>query len=57
MEKGKAAHEGTGKAFTLYARPWPRGIDLLEMIALVELMCEFEVVEDSEDGLCNFHER
>jgi hypothetical protein len=45
-----------GKAFALQSGPGPGGVDLLEMIAPVELMREFEVMEDSKDGLCNFHE-
>jgi hypothetical protein len=56
VKKGKAADEGVGEAFAFQSRPGPRGIYLLEMIASAELMCEFEVVEDSKDGLGNFHE-
>jgi hypothetical protein len=56
VEKRKAVDEGAGQAFALESCPGPGGVDLLEMIAPVELVCEFEVVEDSKDGLGNFHE-
>ena len=56
MQEGEAADEGVRKAFALETRPRPRGVDLLEMMAAVELMREFEVVEDSKDGLGYFHE-
>ena len=56
MEVGEAAYEGVRQAFALEARPRPGGVDLCEVIAFVELMCEFEVVEDSKDGLGYFHE-
>jgi hypothetical protein len=56
VKERKTADEGVGEAFALQSGPGPGGVDLLEMIAAVELMREFEVMEDSKDGLCNFHE-
>jgi len=56
VEERKGADERTGKAFALQSGPGPSGVDLLEVIAPVELVREFEVVEDSKDGLGNFHE-
>jgi len=56
VKERKTADKGVGKAFALQSGPWPGGVNLLEMIAPVELMREFEVMEDSKDGLCNFHE-
>ena len=56
VEEGEATDEGVGKAFALETRPGPGGVDLLEMMASVELMGQFKVVEDSKDGLGNFHE-
>ena len=55
VKERKGADEGVGQAFTLQSCPGPGGVDLLEMIAPVELVREFEVVEDSKDGLGNFH--
>jgi hypothetical protein len=55
VNERKCADEGTGKAFALQSGPGPGGVDLLEVIAPVELVREFEVVEDSKDGLGNFH--
>ncbi len=55
VKEGKAADEGAGKTFALEPCPGPGGVDLLKMIAAVELVREFEVVEDSKDGLGNFH--
>ena len=57
VEEGEAADEGAGQTFALESCPGPGGVDLLEMIAAMELVREFEVVEDSEDGLGNFHRR
>jgi hypothetical protein len=56
MEVREATYEGVRQAFALEACPGPGGVDLCEVIAFVELMCEFEVVEDSKDGLGNSHE-
>jgi hypothetical protein len=56
VEKREAANEGVGKAFAFESCPGPGGIDLLEVVAAMELMRQFEVVEDSKDGLGNFHE-
>jgi hypothetical protein len=55
VKKRKAADEGVGKTFAFESCPGPGGVDLLEMAAAVELMREFEVVEDSKDGLGNVH--
>jgi hypothetical protein len=55
VKERKGADEGTGQAFALQSCPGPGGVDLLEMIAAVELVREFEVMEDSKDGLGNFH--
>jgi len=52
----KGADEGVRQALAFQASPGPGGVDLLEMIAPVELVREFEVVEDSKDGLGDFHE-
>jgi len=57
MKDGKTAHEGAGQTFTLKSCPGPCGVDLLKMIATVQLMRQFEVMEDSKDGLGNFHEK
>lgn len=57
VQEGKTADQGTGKPFPLQPCPRPGGVYLLEVIAPVELMREFEVVKDSKDGLCDFHER
>ena len=57
MKEGKATDQGAGKAFAFQSCPGPSGVDLLEMIAAVQLMREFEVMEDSKDGLGYFHER
>jgi hypothetical protein len=51
-----AADERVREAFAFEACPGPGGVNLLEVITAVELMREFEVVEDSKDGLGNFHE-
>ena len=56
MKQGKAIDESVRQAFTLQPRPRPSRVNLLEMIAAMELMRQFEVMEDSEDGLGNFHE-
>ena len=56
VKERKTFDEGVGKAFALQSGPGPGGVDLLEMIASAELMCEFEVMKDSKNGLCNFHE-
>jgi hypothetical protein len=56
VEKREAADERVGQAFAFQSCPGPGGVDLLEVIAAVELVREFEVVEDSKDGLGNFHE-
>ena len=56
VEKRKATDKGVGKALASDPCPGPGGIDLLEVIAAVKLMREFEVVKDSKDGLGNFHE-
>jgi hypothetical protein len=46
-----------GKAFAFQPGPGPGGVDLLEVISPVQLMRQLEVMEDSKDGLGNFHER
>ena len=56
MEVREAAYERVRQAFALESRPGPGGIDLREVIAFVELMREFEMMEDSKDGLGNSHE-
>jgi hypothetical protein len=56
VEKRKATDKGVRKALASDPCPGPGGIDLLKVIAAVKLMREFEVVEDSKDGLGNFHE-
>jgi len=56
VKEREAADEGAGEAFAFQSCPGPGGVDLLEVIAPVQLMREFEVVEDSKDGLSNFHE-
>jgi hypothetical protein len=56
VKEGVTADEGAWQAFAFQASPGPSGVDLLEMIAAVELVREFEVVEDSKDGLGDFHE-
>jgi hypothetical protein len=56
VEEREAADEGVGKALAFQSCPGPGGVDLLEVIAPVELVREFEVVEDSKDCLGNFHE-
>jgi hypothetical protein len=57
MKEGKATDKGAGKSLALQPGPRPGGVDLLEMIAPVQLMRQLEVMEDSKDGLGNFHER
>ncbi|HEX4578288.1 MAG TPA: hypothetical protein VH117_13110, partial [Edaphobacter sp.] len=57
VKEGKATYHGAGKAFALESCPGPGGVDFLEMITAVQLMREFEVMEDSKDGLSYFHER
>jgi hypothetical protein len=57
VKQRKGADERAGQAFALQSCPGPGGVDLLEMIAPVELVREFEVVEDSKDGLDNFHRK
>ena len=56
VEQGIAIDERVRQAFALQPCPGPGGVDLLEMVAPVELVRQLEVVEDSEDGLGNFHE-
>lgn len=56
VEVREAAYERVRQAFALESRPGPGGIDLREVIAFVELMREFEMMEDSKDGLGNSHE-
>jgi hypothetical protein len=56
VEEREATDEGVGESFALEPCPGPGGVDHLEMMAAVELVREFEVVEDSKDGLGNFHE-
>jgi hypothetical protein len=56
VKEREATDQRAGEAFAFEARPGPGGVDLLEMIAAVELVREFEVVEDSKDGLGDFHE-
>ena len=51
-----ATDERVREAFAFEACPGPGGVDLLEVVATVELVREFEVVEDSKDGLGDFHE-
>ena len=55
VKKGKGADEGARETFALEPCPGPGGVDLLKVIAAVELMREFEVVEDSKDGLSDIH--
>ena len=57
MEEGKGADKRAWETFALEPRPGPSGVDLLEMIAAVELVREFEVVEDSKDGLGDIHRK
>jgi len=57
VKERKAAEERVRKAFVFQPGPGPGGIDSLEMISLVKLMREFELMEDSKDGLGYFHER
>ena len=57
VKERKGADERTRQAFALQSCPGPSGVDLLEMVASMELMCKFEVVEDSKDGLSDFHRR
>jgi hypothetical protein len=57
VEQGEATDQRAGQAFALQSGPRPSGVDLLEMISPVQLMRQFEVMEDSKDGLGNFHER
>jgi len=57
VKEGEGADEGARDAFALEAGPGPGGVDLLKVIATVKLMREFEVVEDSKDGLSDFHRR
>jgi hypothetical protein len=45
------------KTLALQSCPRPGGVDLLKMISPVQLMRQFEVMEDSKDRLGNFHER
>jgi hypothetical protein len=55
VKEWKGADERAWEAFALETSPGPGGVDLLEMIAAVKLVREFEVVEDSKDGLGDFH--
>jgi hypothetical protein len=57
VEEREGADERAWESFALEAGPGPGGVDLLEMIAAVKLVREFEVVEDSKDGLSDFHRR
>ncbi len=57
VKEREGADEGVGETFTFETCPGPGGVDLLEMIAAVKLVREFEVVEDSKDGLGDFHRR
>jgi hypothetical protein len=56
VKERETADEGAGEALPFQSCPGPGGVDLLEVIAPMELVREFEVVEDSKDGLGNFHE-
>ena len=56
MDEREATYEGARQALALEACPGPGGVDFRKVVAFVELMCELEVVEDSKDGLGNFHE-
>jgi hypothetical protein len=55
MKEGKTTDEGVGEAFAFQPGPGPGGIDFLKVVAPMQLMRQFEVMEDSKDGLGNFH--
>ena len=56
MKERKAANEGVRKAFAFQPGPGPGGVDSLKTVAAMKLMRQFEVMEDSKDGLGDFHE-
>ena len=57
MKERKTTDEGVGEAFAFQPRPGPGGIDFLKVVATMQLMRQFEVMEDSKDGLGDFHEK
>ena len=56
MKERKATDHGVGQAFAFQSRPGPGGVDFLKVVATMKLMRQFEVMEDSKDGLGDFHE-
>ena len=57
VEEREGGDERAGKALAFEARPRPGGVDLAQVVAAMELVGQFEVMEDAEDGLGDSHER
>ena len=55
VDEGKGADKLAGQALAPEPRPGPGGVDAAQVVAGVELVREFEVVVDAEDGLSDLH--
>ena len=55
VDEWEATDQRVWEIFPLQSCPGPSGVNLLKVVAAVKLMREFEVMEDSKDGLGNFH--
>ena len=56
VQEREAADQGVRQAFAFQPRPGPSGVDSLKMVSMMKLVRQFEVMEDSKDGLGDFHE-
>jgi hypothetical protein len=57
VDPWECVDELRGKSFAINAQARPCRVELSQVVALVQLACEFEVVEDTKDSLNDPHSR